>query len=104
MLSIRLSVGQTLRIEDQTYRLLRCKVGVAVMVVNEERVVKLDTETSPPIVVQTDVDGQGTDVLLHINKVYQYDQQCKVLLDSPIRLKISEFAVLKNSRTLTADK
>ncbi len=98
MLSIRLSVGQTLRIEDQTYRLLRCKVGVAVMVVNEERVVKLDTETSPPIVVQTDVDGQGTDALLHINKVYQFDQQCKVLLDSPIRLKISEFAVLKNSR------
>lgn len=98
MLSIRLSAGQTLRIEDQTYRLLRCKVGVAVMVVNEERVVKLDTETSPPIVVQTDVDGQGTDALLHISKVYQYDQQCKVLLDSPVRLKISEFAVLKNSR------
>ncbi len=98
MLSIRLSAGQTLRIEDQTYRLLRCKAGVAVMVVNEERVVKLDTELSPPIVVQTDVDGQGTDALLHINKVYQYDQQCKVLLDSPIRLKISEFAVLKNSR------
>ena len=100
MLSIRLSAGQTLRIEDQTYRLLRCKGGVAIMVVNEERVVKLDTETSPPLVVQTDVDGQGTDALLHISKVYQYDQQCKVLLDSPIRLKISEFAVLKNSRTL----
>ena len=98
MLSIRLSAGQTLRIEDQTYRLLRCKGGVAIMVVNEERVVKLDTETSPTIVVQTDVDGQGTDALLHISKVYQYDQQCKVLLDSPIRLKISEFAVLKNSR------
>lgn len=100
MLSIRLSVGQTLRIEDQTYRLLRCKVGVAMLVVNEERVVKLDPEISPPIVVQTDVDGQGTDALLYINKVYQFDQQCKVLLDSPIRLKISEFAVLKNSRTL----
>ena len=68
------------------------------MVVNEERVVKLDPELTPPIVVQTDVDGQGTDALLHINKVYQFDQQCKVLLDSPIRLKISEFAVLKNSR------
>ena len=98
MLSIRLSVGQTIRIEDQTYRLLRCKVGVAVIVVNEERVVKLDPKISPPIVVQTDVDGQGTDALLHISKVYQYDQQCKVLLDSSIRLKISEFAVLKNSR------
>ena len=98
MLSIRLSAGQTLRIEDQVYRLLRCKKDVAMLVVNEERVVKLDPEISPPIVVQTDVDGQGTDALLHISRVYQADQQCKLLLDSPIRLKISEFAVFKNPR------
>ena len=93
MLSIRLSTGRTLRIEDQTYRLLRCKQGKVLLVVNEERVVKLDPETSPPIVVQTDVDGQGTDALLYVRRVYQSDQQCKLMLDSPIRLKINQFAV-----------
>lgn len=69
--------------------------------VNEETRVRM-APMDNPIVVKQDVDGQGTDALLHPTAVFQSAQQCKVALESPVRLKISEFAVLKNSRKLTA--